>query len=311
MSAITTQALTYRYGRTVALEALDLDVPEGVVYALLGPNGSGKTTLLQILTGLRRVTHGHATVLGTDVRHLSVRDRAVLGYVAEGQQLPGWMRLSQLEAYLAPLYPTWDGALASSLRARFGLDPSKKISALSRGQRMKAALLCALAPRPKVLFMDEPFTGMDVVVKDELVRGLLDTSGSEGWTVLLCSHDIAEVEPLAEWVGYLREGRLAMSEPIDTMRERFRRVEIVSAGLPDSAIPSGALRVERAGARVGFYVATRDEASQVEALRRALPAEARVELHEVSLREVFLALSYAQSAAVPSRVRRPDTSEVQ
>lgn len=294
MGAITTHALTYRYGRTRALDNFSLDVPEGVVYALLGPNGSGKTTLLQILAGMRLADTGTASVRGTDVRRFTARDRAALGYVAEGQELPGWMRLEQLEAFLAPLYPTWDVALARSLRERFGLDPKKRIAAFSRGQRMKAALLCALAPRPKVLLMDEPFTGMDVVVKDELVRGLLDTSGSEGWTVLLCSHDIVEVEPLADWVGYLRNGALLMSEPIDTMRERFRRVEIVcAAGVPDKLIPAGALRVERAGGRAEFYVTSRDDAARVSAFVSAHGADARATLHEVSLREVFVALSSA------------------
>lgn len=305
MGAITTQGLTYRYGRTLALDAVDLDVPEGAVYALLGPNGSGKTTLLQILAGIRRAPHGTATVLGTDVRQQRALDRAQQGYVAEGQQLPGWMRLEQLEAFLAPLYPSWDRALATSLRERFGLDAHKKIAAMSRGQRMKAALLCALAPRPKVLFMDEPFTGMDVEVKDELVRGLLDTSGSEGWTVLLCSHDLAEVEPLADWVGYLREGRLTMSESIDSMRARFRRVEIINAALPDAALPVGALRVERAGARVVFYVTTEEDATLVSALQRTLSSDARVEMHEVTLREVFLVHS-AMRAATPAAIRGAD-----
>lgn len=182
MAAIVAQALSYRYGRTLALDALDLTVPEGSMYALLGPNGSGKTTLMQILAGMRRASHGSAHVLGRDVRHLSVADRQRIAYVAEGQRLPAWMRLDEWEAYLAPLYPTWDHALAKSLRDRFGLDPKRKLGALSRGTAMKAALLGALAPRPQLLFMDEPFTGMDVIVKDELVRGLLDSAGQESWT---------------------------------------------------------------------------------------------------------------------------------
>ena len=144
----------------------------------------------------------------------------------KANRCPSWMRLEELEAYLAPLYPTWDRALANQLRDRFNLDPKRKIGAFSRGGQMKAALLCALAPRPRLLLMDEPFTGMDALVKDELVRGLLASAGSEGWTVLLCSHDIGELELLADWVGFLADGKMRLSEPLDLLYQRFKRVEV-------------------------------------------------------------------------------------
>lgn len=305
MGAITTQALTYRYGRTLALENLELNVPEGVVYALLGPNGSGKTTLLQILAGLRRLVLGEASVLGMPVQLVTPKDRQRIGYIAEGQSLPGWMTLGQLEAFLAPLYTGWDHALATALRERFALDPSRKLKTLSRGQRMQASLLCALAPRPQLLLMDEPFTGMDAVVKDELVRGLLETAGGEGWTVVLCSHDIAEVEMLAEWVGYLRQGRMTMSEPIEQIRARFRRVEIVSAAPVEGLLPSGALRIERAGHRLSGILTSVEAMEQVRRGIATMPPETRLEVHDLSLREVFLAMAEAPlPAGVPTRLPR-------
>jgi ABC-2 type transport system ATP-binding protein len=221
MAVVEVRDLTYRYGSHPALRNVSLDVPEGAIYALLGPNGSGKTTLLQILMGLRRAQSGQVSILGRDVRTIRASDRASIGYIAEGQALPRWMRLEELEAYLAPLYPTWDPSLAASLRDRFELDPSRKIKTLSRGEHMKAALLCALAPRPRLLLMDEPFTGMDVIVKDELVRGLLETSGSEGWTVLVCSHDLEELNLLADRVGFINAGEMVLSESMDEMRTRF------------------------------------------------------------------------------------------
>jgi ABC-2 type transport system ATP-binding protein len=213
--------LTYKYGATIALRDLSFTVPRGAIYALLGPNGSGKTTLLQILMGLRRAQTGRASVLGCNVGRLTAADRESIGYIAEGQALPKWMTLRELEAYLAPLYPRWDAALASTLRTRFGLDPERKIKALSRGDYMKVALLCALAPRPRLLLMDEPFTGMDVLVKDELVQGLLETAGSEEWTVVICSHDLDELEMLADWVGFINRGELLVSESMDELRARF------------------------------------------------------------------------------------------
>ena len=154
---IDVRDLSFKYGRRSVFEHMSFHVPEGALYALLGPNGAGKTTLMQILIGILRTYRGHATVNGRECARLRVEDRQRMGYVAEGLKLPAWMRLEQLEAYLAPLYPTWDRSHAASLRERFELDPKAKISQMSRGQYMKSALLCALAPRPKLLVLDEPF----------------------------------------------------------------------------------------------------------------------------------------------------------
>lgn len=294
MTAIEVDHLTFRYGSVTALRELELSVPRGALYALLGPNGSGKTTLLQVLTGLRRPTAGRASVLGVDTSALSWRDRARIGYIAEGQSLPGWMRLDQLEAYLAPLYETWDPRLASELRERFGLDRSRRISTLSRGEHMKAALLCALAPRPGLLLMDEPFTGMDALVKDDLVRGLLETSGTEGWTVLLCSHDIGELELLADWVGFLEGGRMRLSEPMDSFRERFRRVDVVMADASspvDQSVSNEWLGIERSGSRISFVLSHPQDGSVERYVSARLPNAARMEVRPATLREVFVALA--------------------
>ena len=292
MSVVEVDRVSYSYGSQEALHDLSLSIPDGSLYALLGPNGSGKTTLLQILMGLRRATRGSVSIFGVDSASLTVRDRAEIGYIAEGQSLPGWMRLRELEEYLAPLYPTWDRALADHLRDRFDLDPGRTIKSLSRGQHMKAALLCALAPRPKLLLMDEPFTGMDALVKDELVRGLLDSAGNEGWTVLLCSHDIGELELLADWVGFLANGRMSISQSMDVVRERFKHVEVVTDGVDtlDRASAADWLSVERAGNRLTFV--TSDATSDFEhRLRSHLSDAAHVDVREATLREVFVALA--------------------
>lgn len=292
MAAVEVSNLSYAYGRVEALHGLDLAIPEGAFYALLGPNGSGKTTLLQLLTGLRRARAGSVRLLGVDSRALTVAHRGQIGYVAEGQRLPGWMTLARLEAYLAPLYPRWDRALAGDLRQRFALDPRRRIGTLSRGERMKAALLCALAPRPRLLLMDEPFTGMDAVVKDDLVRGLLASAEDGGWTVVISSHDINEVELLADWVGLLAHGRLRVHEPMERLRERFRRVTVVGEEGVLAAPPDPAwLSVERAGRRLSFVVANGDDGAAMDALRARFAGAERVEVQGVSLREVFVALA--------------------
>jgi ABC-2 type transport system ATP-binding protein len=304
MPVIDVRNLSYSYGRTTALRDLSFAVPDGALYALLGPNGSGKTTLLQILIGVRRALAGQVSLLGVDSTALSRRDRGRISYVAESQSLPAWMRLEQLEAYLAPLYPAWDAALARDLRLRFDLDPRRRIGTLSRGERMKAALLCALAPRPQLLLMDEPFTGMDVVVKDELVRGLLESAGREGWSVLIASHDIGELEQLADWVGFLAEGRMRVSEPMERLRQRFKRVTIVGAELPSGAgaVEGEWLCVARAGRRLRFITSEGDDDYEAR-MRRRFPDAERIEVENASLREIFVALASPASEPVDDVVR--------
>ena len=292
MAMIEAIGVTYRYSRHTALDELDLEVPDGALYALLGPNGSGKTTLMKILIGLLRPMTGRVSIAGVDSRALTLEHRARIGYIAEGQSLPQWMRLEQVEAYLAPLYPTWDPALARDLRARFGLDPSRKIGVLSRGEQMKAALLMALAPRPRVLIMDEPFTGMDALVKDELVRGLLESTSNEGWTVLIASHDIGELELLSDWVGFLARGRLRLSEPMETLKQRIRHVEIVSDGVVDLSLGMASIiDVERAGTRITAIVDYAEPQSLDVVIREHVPQASRVHVREATLREIFVALA--------------------
>jgi ABC-2 type transport system ATP-binding protein len=205
------------------------------------------------------------------------------------------MRLEELERYVAPLYATWDPVLANRLRERFDLDSRRTIQSLSRGQRMKAALLCVLAARPRLLLMDEPFTGMDALVKDELVSGLLESAGAEGWTILLCSHDIGELELLADWVGFLDRGRLEFSEPMDALRARFKKVDVT---MPDeSGLARGSrasadwLLLERSGDRVSGVLATRDGEPADGIARAAFPTAVNVDVRSATLREVFVAMA--------------------
>ncbi|QJR37997.1 ABC transporter ATP-binding protein [Gemmatimonas groenlandica] len=294
-NAVAVQGLSHRYGRKQALRDLDLTIPEGATYALLGANGAGKTTLLRLLAGIERVQSGAVSLFGDSVRSMSLAQRQRFSYVAEGQELPTWMRLEQMEAYCAPLYPTWDAQLAAQLRTRFDLDSKQKIGTMSRGQCMKAALLCALASRPRLLLMDEPFTGMDVSVRDELVRGLLDTSGEHGWTVVVSTHDIAEIEMMVDWVGFLRDGRIDVSAPLEKLRETYRRVEFTlapGATLP-VARPASWLRVEQSGQRVSVLGSGVSGAAITQALHVSTSA---LDEHDVTLRELYLALATPNAA---------------
>lgn len=298
MAAIAAAGVTHRYGRVEALRGVDWQVPEGALYALLGPNGAGKTTLMRIAAGALRPTRGRVQVLGRASDTLRVADRQWLGWVAESQRLPEWMTLAELERYLAPLYDTWDPGLATELRQRFELDPARRLGTLSRGEHMKAALLCALAPRPRLLLMDEPFTGMDVVVKDEIVRGLLAACGQEGWTIVVSSHDLAELELLADHVGFLSGGRMLLSAPLEGVRARYFQVEAtLAAGAAPVTLQPGWLDVERAGPRMTLVVDAGEGSTGVEQVRSQLPTCDHLVVRPATLRELFMALGRPSGAS--------------
>lgn len=223
-SAIRTENLVKRFRKVEALRGLNLNVAEGAVYALVGPNGAGKTTAIEILMNIFGATLGRAEVLGIESTRLRGRLFESIGYVSENQDLPDWMRVDRFFGFLRPFYSSWDRNLEAELIRQFNLPLDRKLRNLSRGMRMKAALAGALAHHPKLIILDEPFTGLDPLVRDELIHGLLDRA--EESTIFISSHDLAEIESFASHIGYLEEGHLLFSEELTTLVERFREVEL-------------------------------------------------------------------------------------
>lgn len=289
MNIIETHHLTHRYWRTEAVHDLTLAVPEGSVFALLGPNGAGKTTTIKLLMNLLRPTAGSAQVLGVDSRRLGERELAQIGYVSENQKLPDWMTVRQLLDYCRPFYPTWDPALEKNLLGQFDLPTDRKLKQLSRGMLMKAALLSSLAYRPKLLVLDEPFSGLDPLVRHEFVRGVLEVSALGDWTVFVSSHDVEDVERLADHIGMIEHGRLSLSEPAETLQGRFRRVELTNA--PDGATaPAGALEWSRAGQLTKFIATDYAGEASERAWRERYPG-ATLQVTPLTLREIFITLA--------------------
>jgi ABC-2 type transport system ATP-binding protein len=293
---IETDGLSCRYGRVDAVRDLTMRVRAGSIFALLGPNGAGKTTTIDMLMNLVRPSGGRARVLGVDSRRLGPATLASIGYVSESQRLPEWMTVRELIAYCRPIYPTWDDAFAEELRVQLDLDPSRKLKHLSRGMKVKAALLVSLAYRPKLLVLDEPFTGLDPVVREDLVRGVLRMADQEQWTVLLSSHDMDEVERLADWIGFLDGGALQLAEPAEALLARFRRLEIAAAegAVPTTERPASWLGFETAGRAVRFVESawSHDREPQI----RAMWPGAAIEATPMSLREIFVAIARGRHA---------------
>jgi ABC-2 type transport system ATP-binding protein len=296
--AIETEGLARRFGRVDALDGLTLQVPAGSIFALLGPNGSGKTTTIKLLMNLLRPTRGTASVLGVDVRRFRAEHFTRIGYVSENQHLPDWMTAAELLDYVRPFYPTWDGDLCKRLAADLGLTNAARLSAMSRGTRMKAALLASLAYRPELLVLDEPFTGLDPLVRDELIRALLGLASEHPMTVFISTHDIDEVERLADWVGYLDSGRLRFAEPVPSLLNRFRRVEVIAEQpLGDLSAPDAHwLDRSTAGRTLRFVDANHTWPGAMERLASRFPG-AEVHATPLSLREIFVVLARNQAGS--------------
>ena len=284
------EGLSYRYGASAdALHDVSCAAPSGAILGVLGSNGAGKTTLLQCCAGLRAPHAGRVLVGRADAAARALIVAGVIGYVAEGARLPADMTVRQLHRWLAPLHARWDHGMAAVLLDRFALDAGRRIGTLSRGECMKAALLCALAAQPKVLLMDEPFSGMDVVVKDDILRGLLATAGASGTTVLIASHDIAEVESVLTHVAILTAGTLRTHGTMEQLRERYRRVTMVAseAALTAFAGEQEWLEVERAGRVVRIVADGARTPMDASMLARRFPEAESITIDDLSLRELF------------------------
>jgi ABC-2 type transport system ATP-binding protein len=287
---VETQGLTKKFGRFEAVEDLDLRVPEGAVFALIGPNGAGKTTTIRLLMNILQADRGRATILGTPSNSLAPADFRRIGYVSESQKLPDALSLAHYFEYLRSLYPAWDRTLEGQLCAQFELPPARKIRHLSHGMRMKALLVGALAYRPKLLVLDEPLSGLDTLVRDEVVNGLLQQAGDT--TILISSHELAEIESFTTHVAFMQNGRLLLQEAIENLQARFRDVHVTLSAMKElpQPLPQGWLLPSVSGHRLRFVAAHYEgDAPLYQELTRHFGA-VRMECEPMSLRAIANAL---------------------
>ncbi|HVJ45405.1 MAG TPA: ABC transporter ATP-binding protein [Luteolibacter sp.] len=290
------------FGGLRALSLASFQVEPGKIAALLGPNGVGKSTALKICANLMRPTSGEARVLGKPSTKLAPDDFRRLGYVAEGMDLPLWMKVGHFLAWCRPLYPNWDTALEKKLLDEFGLPLDRKLANLSRGERMKAALVSVLSYRPELLLLDEPFSGLDPLVRDQFLGGVLELAGQEGWSVLISSHDLAEIDTLVDQVIFLQQGKIVLDEESESLLSRHRKVRLLLPGetseLP--GLPGNWVEVSRKG-RVLQFVDMAVKGDTASRVRHLLPDAENIEISAMSLRDIFI--SIARTTKV--RVREP------
>jgi ABC-2 type transport system ATP-binding protein len=216
---VSVTSVTRRFGATQALAGVTLSLPRGGVYGLVGANGAGKTTLIRHILGLLRAEQGSVRVFGLDPVADPVGVLSRVGYLSEDHDLPAWMRVDELLRYSRALHPAWDDAYADELRRAFGLDTTARITTLSKGQKARLGLLVALAYRPELLVLDEPSSGLDPVVRRDILGAVMRTIAQEGRTVLFSSHLLDEVEQVADHVTMIDEGRIVLSRPLAELRQ--------------------------------------------------------------------------------------------
>ena len=224
-AVIAIATLSRRFGATTALNGVSLSIARGAVNGLVGANGAGKTTLIKHVLGLYRAETGRVRVFGLDPVADPVGVLSRIGYLSEDNDLPLWMRVDELMRYSRAFYPAWDDAYAEELRSAFGLDPAAQIKTLSRGQKARAGLLVALAHRPELLVLDEPSSGLDPIVRRDILGAVIRTIAHEGRTVLFSSHLLDEVEEVADHVTMIERGNVVISAPLDDIKRSHRSLD--------------------------------------------------------------------------------------
>lgn len=222
MGIIELSQLTRRFGAKTALDSVSLSLPRGAVYGLVGANGAGKTTLIRHVLGLLKAESGSVRVFGLDPVNDPAGVLSRIGYLSEENDLPGWMRIDELMRYTQAFYPGWDEGYADELRQAFALDGAARIKTLSKGQKARAGLLIALAHRPELLVLDEPSSGLDPIVRRDILGAVLRTIAHEGRTVLFSSHLLDEVEAVADHVTMIDHGKIVLSAPLEEIKSTHR-----------------------------------------------------------------------------------------
>ena len=286
---IETAELRKNYDDVEAVRGLNLQVPAGSIYGFLGRNGAGKTTTIKVLLGMARPTSGHARVFGlaADAQESSVEIRRRTGFVSDDKDLYGYMTVEDMIRFTAAFFPRWRADLQQRYLRKFELPLDRKVKALSRGMRTKLALLLALCRGAELLILDEPTSGLDPAMTEEVLQALVTHVASEEMSVFFSSHQIAEVDQIADRVAIIDRGRAVVTGALDDLRENFRRIQLVFDGeAPEPAFRApGVERVWRKGRALTVLSSAGAENILDEA--RAL-SPVSVDVVPVTLKEIFL-----------------------
>ena len=280
------QGVRKRYGRTVALDGVDLAIPPDTIVGVLGPNGGGKTTLLRHVPGLLLPTAGTVTTFGTRADRLDATQMARIGYVSQESELVGWLSTGEMIDFVRASQPRWNQALAERLARGFDLDPSKRVSALSTGQRQRLAILLAVAHEPDLLLLDEPAASLDPVARQDFLALLMEMIQTSGRAILISSHILTDIEKVVDRVLILDGGRVQYHGTLDDLRDRYHRVELQAAGAPlPATLPlAGVRRLERDDRTA---IATIADRSREDILRELAGLDCRSRVENLEFEDIY------------------------
>ena len=288
--AIRITGLTKRFRHVVAVDRLNLSIMGGDIFALLGANGSGKSTTFRLLLNIYKPSEGHAEVLGIRTTELNGLDFDQIGFISEGQKLPRWMQVGQWLQFCRGLYTGWDDTLCNTLMNEFGIHSKQRIKHLSRGQCMKICLASILPARPKLLLLDEPFSGLDVETRARLSQLLKELAHTSDLAIVLATHDVEEVEPVANRLGILDRGKLRVNEPIGDYIQRHRLCKIRKESF--AALPAEMQRrftPLRSEIPYSTYLTETFSEELVAEIKAATPADEAPEFTRMTLRQILSA----------------------
>jgi ABC-2 type transport system ATP-binding protein len=297
-SVVEVSGLSRRFGQQQALADVTLSVPRGCVFGLVGENGAGKSTLVKHLLGLWRAETGTVRVFGRDPVQEPAAVLSRIGYLSEQPDLPDWMRVEELLRYSQAFYPRWDAVYAAQLLERFALERDARIRTLSKGQRARLGLIAAEAHRPDLLILDEPSSGLDPIVRRDILETIIRTIADEGRTIIFSSHLLDEIERVSDYVAMLYRGRLRFCAPLSDIRARHRRLVLkFEAAQPEPLRVPGAVSVHGAGRE--WTIICDAARTHAPALVQHLGASV-LEEDEASLEEIFV--GYSSAAAEPPAI---------
>jgi ABC-2 type transport system ATP-binding protein len=279
--------LSRSFEHKAALDGVSFRATAGQVYGLVGSNGAGKTTLLKHLLGLLRATSGSVHVFGLDPVRDPVGVLSRVGYLSEERELPDWMRIDELMRYTQAYHPTWDASYARELLDTFALDPAKKIKDLSKGMRAQAGLIAAVAYRPELLILDEPSSGLDAVVRRDILDAIVRAVADDGRTVIFSSHLLDEVERMSDHVTLMHQGRVTLSGVLDDVRHDYQRSRVRFAEHLDRPPALDTALAMEGGGRTWSVI----HSGPPEQFRNSVLARGGevVESRDATLEEIFLA----------------------
>jgi ABC-2 type transport system ATP-binding protein len=285
---IETHGLTKHFGSTTAVARLNLVVPRGALFAFLGDNGAGKTTTIRMLTGLLRPNAGRATILGQDCWQHAAELRHRVGYVPERPRFYDWMTVEEVGWFTAGFHRQGYLPRYHTLIERFQLDPRARLQTLSKGQYAKVGLSLALAADPEVLILDEPTSGLDLLTRRQFLSSMVELAG-DGRTILISSHQIAEVERVASHVAFMAKGKLLLAATLDDLRQRIVRLRLRCTGPPPDASRLGTVLERNGNGKLWQVVLQDPDRRAVDALRTS-KSVCDFEETPLALEEVYCAL---------------------